>query len=323
MLNLTKLTPLEESLLKILKEKEGPVSGEKLAQLLGISRVAIWKKIKKLKDLGYPLSIHKKGYELSNKDIFLQEDLENLLKGTSYFEEVIYLLETTSTMDVAKSLAEAGKRAIVIAERQTQGRGRLGRKWEANEGGLWVTLILYEPLPLRKAHFLTYLSSVAIALAIRETFNLPAKVKWPNDVLLFDKKVAGILLEIKAEVDRLLYALIGMGINVNNKVEGKDFLFPATSICENLKSQVKRLPLLKSILKHFEDLLLDKERILPTWKELSCTLGEKVRVESTDRTIIGWALDLDEQGALLIKTDEGTIEKVSSGDCFHLRSLNL
>ncbi|MFN4196877.1 MAG: biotin--[acetyl-CoA-carboxylase] ligase [Caldimicrobium sp.] len=323
MQNLTKLNTFEESLLKILKEKEGPVSGEKLAQLFGISRVSIWKKIKKLKNLGYPISIHKKGYELSYKDIFLQEDLENLLKATEYFKEVVYLLETTSTMDVAKNLAEAGKKAIVIAERQSQGKGRLGRKWESHEGGLWITLILQESLPLRKAHFLTYLSSVAIALAIRETFNLPAKVKWPNDVLLYDKKVAGILLEIKAEVDRLLYALIGMGINVNNKVEGKAFLFPATSICENLKSQVKRLPLFKNILKHFEELLQNKERILPMWKEFSCTLGKMVRVETTDRTIIGWALDLDDQGALLIKTLEGSIEKIYSGDCFHLRNFNI
>lgn len=323
MQKLTKQYLLEETLLKILKEREKPVSGEKLAQLLGISRVAVWKKIKKLKELGYPISIYKKGYALSNKDIFLKEDIDELAGITRLFEEVIYLLETTSTMDIAKDLAEKGKKALVIAEKQTQGKGRLGRKWESQEGGLWFTLILHEPLPLRQAHFLTYLSSVAIALSIRETFHLPAQVKWPNDVLIFDKKVAGILLEIKAEVDRLIYALVGIGINVNNQVEDKEFLYPATSICEILKYQVERLPLLKSILKHFDSLIHRKEHILPAWKELSSTLGKKVRIETSDKSITGEAIDLDEQGALLIKTEEGKIERIYSGDCFHLRNLNL
>lgn len=315
--------PLEEKILKHLKTSSGLISGEKLSKLLGVSRVAIWKSIKKLQEKGYPIRTYKRGYLLENKDIFLREELENLIKKSSFFEEIFYSLCTTSTMDIARELAEKEKKAIVLAERQSQGRGRLGRFWESHLGGLWFTLILKEPLPLKEVFLLTYLSAVAVALAINKTYHLEAKVKWPNDVLLFEKKVAGILLEIKAEVDLLLYALIGIGINVNNEVSSKDFLYPAISISEGLGQKVSRLPLLENFLQQFEELLQNKDHILPLWRSLSDTLGKKVKVISSGKILIGKAIDIDNEGSLLIQTEEGKIERVFSGDCFHLRNFIL
>ncbi len=323
MKNLTSLTPSEEKILKLLKTSQEALSGEKLAQALGLSRVAIWKKIKKLKEKKYPLLTTKKGYILQNKDLFLKEELDEVITSSSLVDEIVYFLETSSTMDIAKDLADRGKRALIIAEKQLQGRGRLGRSWESAEGGLWFTLILMEALPLKRVFLLTYLSALATALAIKDTFNLLATVKWPNDVLIEGKKVAGILLEIKAEVDQLLYALIGIGINVNNAVLNKEFLHPATSISEELQKKVSRLPLLKNFLIHFERLLQEPEQILPLWKERSETLGKWVKIVTQKDTIVGKAVDIDEEGALMVITESGEVKRVFSGDCFHLRNVSL
>lgn len=298
-------TTVEENLIKLLRDSPDVISGEKIAQSLGISRVAVWKKIQKLKKENIPIYACKRGYSLSNKMIFFKAELDNMIKNISLFEDYYYFYETSSTMEIAKELAEKGKRVIVIAEKQTQGRGRLGRKWESQEGGLWFTLSLTNSIPLKHVFLLTYLSAVATALAIRDTYQLPAKVKWPNDVLLHERKVAGILLEIKAEVDLLLYTLIGIGVNVNNKVTHKEFLYPAISISEALNKEVQRLPLLSTILSYFEKLYSEKTLILPLWKELSETLGKWIKVVTFGKEVIGQAIDLDEEGALLVKTKEG------------------
>lgn len=311
---------LEDKILKLLKETKGTLSGETIAKELKISRVSVWKNIKKLKEKGYPVKTTKRGYLLEDKDFFLEDELKKILEKISLFKKIYLFPVTTSTMNVARTYGDKGENAVFLAERQTEGRGRLGRTWESPKGGLWLTLLLCNPpLDLKEAFLLTYLSAVATARAIKETFNLPAKVKWPNDVLLYGKKVAGILLEIKAEVDSLEYALIGIGINVNNPVSEKKFLLPAISIREILDKEVERLPLLEKLLLNFEILLSKKGEILELWKGLSETLGKEVKVITSSGTFIGLALDLDEEGRLLLKTPEGEIMRLSSGDCLHLR----
>ncbi len=311
----------EEKILKLLKGSHQIISGETIAKALNISRVSVWKAIKKLKEKGYPIKTTKKGYFLEDKDFFIEEDLNKILEKISLFKKIYLFPETTSTMDVAKSHIEKGENAVFLAERQTKGRGRLGRSWESLRGGLWLTLLLYKPpLNLKEAFFLNYLSSLVTAKAIIETFNLPARLKWPNDVLLFGKKVAGVLLEIKAEVDSLEYALIGIGINVNNPVLEKKFMIPAISIKEAIGQEVDRASLLEKLLINFETLYLKKKEILNLWKEFSETLGKEVKILTSSSTLIGLALDLDEEGRLLLKTKEGEIIPISSGDCLHLRT---
>ncbi len=311
--------PLEKGILRILKEAYQPVSGEVLAKTLKVSRVAIWKGVQRLKSQGYEIETSKRGYFLRDKDFFLEEDLNNLLSSLTLFREIHYLPEVTSTMELAKELAEKKKRALVIAEKQVAGRGRLGRAWESEKGGLWLTLVLQETLPLKDAHHLTYLSAVATAKAIRDTYGLKARVKWPNDVLLQGKKVAGILLEIKAEIDALAYALIGIGINVNNQVQERPFLIPGISISEVLGKKVDRIPLLKNLLHHFEDLFFRREDVLTEWKALSETLKGRVKVNTPEGTFTGLALDVDEEGALILELEDHTFKRIFSGDCIHLR----
>ncbi len=313
---------IEERILKILKNSAQTISGETLAQGLGVSRVAIWKAIHKLKNKGLPIQASKKGYFLEDKDLLIKEELEEFLKDLSFWKEAYLFWEIPSTMEVAKSLAESHKKALVLAEKQIAGRGRRERFWESPKGGIWLTLVFLEPWPLREAFLLTYLSAVAVAKAIRETYGISAQTKWPNDVLIKERKVAGILFEIKAEVDSLKYALIGIGINVNNPVKDKAFLFPAISIAEALGRKVERLPLLKSLLRYFETLLKEKERIIGDWKALNTTIGKKVRVITSEGEFVGKALDIDEEGALLIELEEGSLKRIFSGDCFHLRESN-
>lgn len=311
----------EEKILKLLKENNSTLSGETIAKKLKISRVSVWKNIKKLKEKGYPIKTTKRGYFLENTNFFVKEDLEKILEKICLFKRIYLYPVINSTMEVARTYVERGENAIFIAERQISGKGRLGRTWESPQGGLWITLLLYKPsFNLKEAYLLNYLAAVVTAQAIKEIFNLPAKVKWPNDILLYGKKVAGILLEIKAEFDSLEYALIGIGINVNNTVGEKSYMLPAISIREALGKEVERESLLENLLKNFENLFFKKEEIPKLWKDLSETLGKEVKVITPSKTHLGFALDLDEEGKLVLKTKEGEIVKISSGDCFHLRT---
>lgn len=310
---------LEFKILDLLRRSEEVYSGELIAKELGVSRVAIWKAIKRLQEKGYPIKVSRRGYSLENRDIILPEDLEKIISKSSIFKIAKYFHEISSTMDAAREIAEAGESGIVVAERQSSGRGRLGRNWESESGGLWLTLALRAQIPLKKAFLLTYLSSVATVEALKRTYYVNAKVKWPNDVLLDGKKVGGILLEIKAEVDLLSHALIGIGININNRVADKRFEMPAISVSEFLGRKLMRLPLLKNLLERFEELFLEEELILDKWKSLSETLGRRVRIITHEEIIEGIATDLNEEGALLVHTVDGKLKRIFSGDCFHLR----
>ncbi len=310
---------LEFRILEILREKDEILSGEKLARELDVSRVAIWKAIKRLQEKGYSIRVSRKGYTLENKDIILPEDLEKIISRSSLFRTAHYYYEIPSTMDLAKEIAESGISGLILAEKQKSGRGRLGRYWDSQQGGLWLTLALIIPLPLKETFILSYLSSLAVVRALNKSYNIHATLKWPNDILLSGKKLGGILLELKAEVDLLSYALIGIGINVNNKVSEKNFEIPAISISEFLGTNVKRLPLLANLIEQFENLFRSRNTIIEEWKKHSDTLGKMVRINTLEETIEGIAYDIDRDGALLVRTKNNVIKRIFSGDCFHLR----
>jgi len=311
---------LKQKILEALVDAPFPVSGEVLAKNLGVSRTAVWKTIQGLKKEGFEITTTKKGYFLRDKDLLLPSRLNALLSKLTLWEKVIYCYEVSSTMDVAKELAEKGERAVVIAEKQTSGRGRLSRAWKSDLGGLWLTLILLDKIPLKSALGFPFLSSLAVAKALKETYNLSPTLKWPNDVLLSGKKVGGILLEVKGEADLMEYALIGIGVNLNNKVSQEPFEQRAISISEYLGEKVDRFSFLSSLLQNFETLYLklSMEEVLEEWKSLSSTLGRPVKVRTLNESFEGVALDIDDDGALIVQTETG-VRKVYSGDCFHLR----
>jgi len=303
---------MRKGILRALYQAKGYISGELISKRLGISRVAVWKHIQTLKREGYIIDASPKGYKLiSSPDLLLPDEFIGLR------QKVYYLKEVSSTMDVAKKLAKRGEEAIVIAETQTSGRGRLGRRWHSQRGGIYFTIILRPRIGPAHAQIINLMAAVSVARAIRSLFNLEAKLKWPNDVLIRGKKVCGILAEMEAEMDVIKFVNLGIGINANNPIslyeEG------ATSIKEELGRDISRKELLMCVLNEIEKRrsLLGKE-IISEWKALSSTINKKVRIIMQDEVVEGEAIDVDTDGALILRTDKG-IRRIIAGDCIHLK----
>jgi len=303
---------MRKGILRALYQAKGYISGELISKRLGISRVAVWKHIQTLKREGYIIDASPKGYKLiSSPDLLLPDEFIGLR------QKVYYLKEVSSTMDVAKKLAKRGKEAIVIAETQTSGRGRLGRRWHSEKGGIYFTIILRPKIGPAHAQIINLMAAVSVARAIRALFNLEAKLKWPNDVLIRGKKVCGILAEMEAEMDVIKFVNLGIGINANNPIslyeEG------ATSIKEELGRDISRKELLMCVLNEIEKRKsLLGEEIISEWKALSSTINKKVRIIMQDEVVEGEAIDIDTDGALILRANKG-IRRIIAGDCIHLK----
>lgn len=303
------------------------VSGAELSQRLGISRAAVWARIEDLRAVGYDIeaSPHR-GYRLlSAPDLLHADDLSwRLEEDRTIGRDIRVFEQTTSTNDVLEKLARAGAKegAVVFAEEQTSGRGRLGRKWMSPaRKGLWFSVLLRPDLRPQEATQLTVASAVALRRAIQLQTGLKTEIKWPNDILASGKKVAGILTELSGELDRIKYVLVGIGVDVN--LNSGDFLTElraqATSLKIELGKPVARAELAGAILRE-----LDREyvRILAgefpavadEWEQYCTTIGQRLVIRLGDRRIRGRAESLSEDGALLLRTDHGHLERIIGGD---------
>lgn len=246
-------------------------------------------------------------------------------------QEIHHFTEVTSTNDVAKKLAARGadEGTVVISEVQTLGRGRLGREWASPKGGIWFSIILRPEVHPKDASKLTFVASVAVARVIREMFDLEAEIKWPNDVLIGGKKVCGILTETSTKDDVVDFVVVGVGINANVSLESfpQNLRKSLTTLKEELKEEIKQEEFLRALLEELEryyKMFLRKkfDLILEEWKNLAGFLGQHVKVLSFDEKISGWAVDVDQSGALIIKLRNGTVKKVMSGDVTIQKSLS-
>ncbi|WP_048130795.1 biotin--[acetyl-CoA-carboxylase] ligase [Methanolacinia petrolearia] len=318
-----------EKILEILERQSGPISGEKISEMTGITRSAVWKNINELKELGYSIeSTKSKGYELKESTPkLLPHEIKKYLKTDFIGKDIRYFKNTPSTTWVAKDLcskkdAENFNGTILIAEEQTGGVGRLGRAWFSPSGGIWTTIILKPTIPIDKLFFVTMSASIAVARTIRRMYDIGALIKWPNDIYIGDKKVSGILLELAAEADQIHYCLLGIGIDANIKPEDLQCSLqtPITSLNIEIGHDIDRAKFLATMLGEFErryKLVEEGEykAISREWKSLSLTLEKRVRITTPRRTFEGEAIDLDEYGALIIKKDNGKVERILSGDC--------
>ncbi len=318
-----------EKILDILEGQDRPISGEKISEMTGITRSAVWKNINELKELGYSIeSTKSKGYELKESTPRLvPHEIKKYLKTDFIGKDIRYFRNTPSTTWVAKDLcskedAENFNGTILIAEEQTGGVGRLGRAWFSPSGGIWTTIILKPTIPIDKLFFVTMSASIAVARTIRRMYDIGALIKWPNDIYIGDKKVSGILLELAAEADQIHYCLLGIGIDANIKPEDLQCSLqtPITSLNIEIGHDIDRAKFLATMLGEFErryKLVEEGEykAISREWKSLSLTLEKRVRITTPRRTFEGEAIDLDEYGALIIKKDNGKIERILSGDC--------
>jgi len=317
--------------LEILERAQGPLSGETISNELGITRSAVWKQINELRMMGYDISSSQKsGYTLthsSNK--LLPYEIHKKLQTRVIGKKMRYFENTPSTIWVGKQLcsesdAENMHGMVIIAEEQTGGVGRMGRAWVSPHGGIWVTIVLKPNVPVDHIFMITMAGSIAVARAIRKEFNLGALIKWPNDIFIGNKKVAGLLLELSAESDVVHHCLLSVGIDVNIPMTNfaPELQDQITSICAEVGHKVDRAAFLARILKEFESryLLIESgeyDTIIQEWKSISCTLENKVQIRTLKNSFEGEAVDIDEFGALIIRKPNGKLERVIAGDCYH------
>lgn len=302
-------------------------SGADLARELGISRAAIWARIEELRSLGYDIeaSPHR-GYVLrATPEALHADDLLARLEETRIIgRDIRVFQETASTNDIADRLARDGvaEGIVVFAETQSNGRGRLGRRWESPKGqGLWLSVLLRPRLSPPAATQLTVLAAVACARAVERQTGLHPAIKWPNDLLFHGRKCGGILLELSAELDHIRHVVLGIGLDVN--VAPADFPAGlrgvATSLRAELGCPVDRPALAAALIRELDLAYhqLDSgafTTLADEWEARCTTLGQRVVIRMGARELVGTAESLDDDGALLIRTEHGRLERVVGGD---------
>lgn len=323
---------IDEKILAKLRNSADYISSEELCKIADVSRAAIWKHIEGLREEGYVIEATPHlGYRLlSLPDTLIPAEVKWKLKTKVLGREIISYKKAGSTNDIAYSLAEKGLKegTVIIAEEQDKGKGRHGRHWiSPSKGGIYMSVILRPGMVPNEISKITLLAAVAAAKAIRSVTGLEALIKWPNDILINNRKVSGILTEMKAEQDGVDFIIIGIGINVNTPA-GK---LPkgASSLKEELRltgrsGDISRIEIAKRLLEKLEEsyFILKKEGpepIMEEWKHLSGILGSRVKVVLQNRTFEALAHDIDTDGALIVRKEAGTLEKISSGDIVMLR----
>lgn len=306
------------------------VSGEAISDKLGLSRAAVWKHVNALRSQGYRIeAVPARGYRLLEIPDRLGElEVRPLLNTHDVGQALHWYEEVGSTNDVAKELADEGALhgEVVIAERQSAGRGRRGRSWSSPpRKNLYLSVVLRPDLPPARAPEVTLLAAVAVCQAVRRAGVASAAIKWPNDVLASGRKLAGVLTEMAAEVERVQWLVVGIGVNVNAAADD----FPdelrelATSLLIERGDPVPRALFAAALLTALEE-WLDRHAaegfapVRAAWREMSDTLGREVRVRVGSADLVGLAEDVDETGALLVRTASG-LERVVAGDVEMLR----
>lgn len=315
---------MRNAILEMLKQNAGQyISGEEISQALQVSRTAVWKHIRTLKQSGYDIEAHSRlGYTLrQTTDRLLPAEIKAHLTSAVLGQEIHYFGEVDSTNNEAKKLAANGcpEGTIVVAEAQVTGRGRLSRGWFSPFGkGIWLSVVLRPPFGPMDAAKCTLMAAVGVNRAINKVTGAGCGIKWPNDILWNGRKIVGILTEMSAEMDAINYVVIGMGINVNIEEFPDDIAATAASLSFASGHQVSRIQLLTAILSELENVyMLVKQSgfapALAAWREESITLGKQVKVWGFDSSFNGVAVDIDADGALLVETPQG-IERVLAGD---------
>ncbi|MDP3258952.1 MAG: biotin--[acetyl-CoA-carboxylase] ligase [Thermodesulfovibrionales bacterium] len=327
-----------EGIVRMFKEKDGFISGEEMSRRLGITRAAFWKKIKALRERGYVIEgSTAKGYRLIKTPEFSVEELKILIKG-DFGKEIIFHESIDSTNTLAMELAEKGvpHGTVVIADRQLKGKGRLGRTWfSPPKGNIYMSVIVRPEIEPKDATLLTIMSAISCARAVRNLTGIEVKIKWPNDLMVSERKLGGILTEMKSDQDRIVFAVIGIGINVNASLDAfpSDVRAATASVIEELRKgkgikgdspEISRTLIIAAILNELErwfKVLIKGGRIqlINEWKKLSSTLGRKVKVVSGKDAISGIAGDIDDEGMLILRLPSGGLKKISAGDVTMLR----
>ncbi|KIL48038.1 biotin--[acetyl-CoA-carboxylase] ligase [Jeotgalibacillus campisalis] len=320
---------IRESLLVSLSAHQDEyLSGEQLAKEAGCSRTAIWKHIEELRKEGITIdSKRKKGYklmQLSQQDNITETDILLGLQTTSLGRSIHHYDAVESTQKIAHKLAQehAPEGTLVIAEEQTAGRGRMARSWHSPKGsGIWMSLLLRPELPPQKAPQFTLLTAVALVQAIEDICDVQVEIKWPNDLLINNRKVTGILTELQADSEQIHSLIIGIGMNVNQKQEDfpKELVDIATSLAIEKGSEVSRAAIVQRTMYHLEKyyhLYMEKgfAPIKLLWESYAISIGRHITARTFNGSISGIASGITEEGVLLLEDDQGAVHSIYSAD---------
>jgi BirA family biotin operon repressor/biotin-[acetyl-CoA-carboxylase] ligase len=315
----------KEKILNLLRvSRSGFLSGEELARKTGISRTMVWKHIKSLEREGFGIeAVPSQGYRIvSVPDSLRQSDIKPGLKTKIVGREIHLVQEIASTNTLGMEMAGQGspEGTVVIAETQTGGKGRRGRKWISPKGNLYLSVILRPDIPMHKAPLITLMGAVAAATTIRKVCGIPADIKWPNDILIAGRKVSGLLTEMSAEQDRIRHIVLGIGIDVNMDpdVLPPDVRAHATTLATEAGKKIDRPAFLQQLLREldhwYQAFLLNEQDVLCEWKALNATIGNLVTVSGAGETLEGLAQGIDEDGRLIVMLGDGTQRTVAAGD---------
>jgi BirA family biotin operon repressor/biotin-[acetyl-CoA-carboxylase] ligase len=303
------------------------LSGEDLSEVLKISRVAIWKHIKKIQALGYKIeSKQNLGYRLIDTTrLLLPWEVTDELKTRRLGKKIYYFDTVDSTQNFATSIAKNKDDfgAVIIAESQTSGKGRRGRQWVSPKGGIWLSIILEPNFDIYKITLIPFAVAIALANAIQKTLNIKTELKWPNDLTLNSKKVAGIIIDVTIESTKIESIVIGIGINfqvktkqIETKIKKSGNFYGVNTLLKNEKTKPAKL--VKEFLVELESVLESlqankTQQITEQWMKNSSTIGRTITVTDGDTKISGRAMGLDTDGSLIVKQGSKSI-RVTSGD---------
>jgi len=308
------------------------LSGQDLSDVLRISRVAVWKHIKKIQELGYTVeSKQKLGYKLTaNSEVLLPWEITSGLKTEKIGQQAYYFDSLDSTQNQALKMSEdiSKNGAIIIAAKQTGGRGRSGRKWISPKGGIFLSIILHPKFDISITTLFPIASALALSIALEKTFKISPELKWPNDLTIKGKKIAGMLVDVSLESNKIEKLVLGVGINfdvdvkqIEKELKGTPNFYGVSSLSEH-KKKVKPIQLIQSFLIELEEIykLLDSkqtEKIISEWTKRSSTIGKNVEINTIDGEIKGKAIRIDHDGALVISKNK-TSNRIIAGDIIHL-----
>ncbi len=314
---------MKNQILNLLKSQQDFISGQVLCEKFNVSRTAVWKAIKKLREKGYNIqSVTNKGYRLiSSPNILDENEIKSKLK-TKFIGKNITVLETVDSTNsyLKKNAHNCPDGTVVVARKQTRGKGRLGRVWQTKKDQAVCFSVLLRPeISPMEVSAVTPLCGLAVVKGLNDYFDFDAKIKWPNDVIIKNKKLCGILTEMSCEFDRVEHIIVGIGINLLIRDFPKEIAYKATSCCLESDREIDKNLLLANILKSIEDVLCSSEYAfnrnnLSEYKKYCATLGREITFMRKGQEVKGIATDINSDGELVVTLSNGKKETVFSGE---------
>lgn len=316
---------MKTKILELMRDSQDYISGQELCERFGVSRTAVWKAVNQLKEEGYDIeAVRNKGYRLkSAPEVLSESEIGSRLQTRWAGRNLQYLKETDSTNNDAKRCMEEGgvHGTLIVAERQTAGRGRRGRLWESPEGtAIYMTIGMKPEFAPDKVSMLTLVMALSVAEAIEEQSGLEAGIKWPNDVVVNKRKVCGILTEMILEAEYIRCVVTGVGINVNQTAMPEEIAQTATSLFIEKGEKLSRAALIESVMRHFENNYdrfidsLDLSELKEAYEARLANKDQLVRVLDPKGEYEGIARGIRCTGELIVELPDGIVREVYAGE---------